>query len=76
MTRQNEGYQHYADLCSRGNPPAAPDGALFRSADADRAPWCVVSKRGLDCYFHTMREAQDYISERGYRFVGPVKRGR
>lgn len=76
MKGQNESYQHYADLCSKGNPPAAPDGALFRSADADRPPWRVVSKRGLDCYFLTLREAQDYISKREYRFVGPAKRGR
>jgi hypothetical protein len=72
---KQENYQHYADLNSSGNPPAFPDGALLRSTDADRPAWRVISKRGIDCFFKTMREAQDFCQQHGYSFVCPIRKG-
>ena len=76
QTTKQENYTHYADLSSRGNPPAFPDGALFRATDADRPVWRIISRRGIDCFFKTMREAQDFCGKHGYSFVGHVKKER
>ena len=76
QTTKQENYQHYADLCSRGNPPAFPDGALLRATNADGPTWRVISKRGIDCFFKTLNEAQDYCRKREYRFVGCPWKGK
>jgi len=76
QTGRQETYQHYADLYRRGNPPGIPEGTLLCSMDAERPLWRVVGKRGGDCFFNTMREANDYINKQGYRIVAGSKKGR
>ena len=76
QTMKQETYRHFAHLSSKGNPPAFPDGSLLRSEDAGKPLWRIISRQGIDCFFNTLREAQEFCENRDYRFVGPGMKGR